>query len=171
MRWVEDVELSLLAVAPLWLSRRPHIDFRNLRNVKTPEAWPSVSTAILERSPQLAATCTQRASSGAQAVLDLVGGAVHRVGFEIPPFEPLAESGTGPPAELPGGRQCATHSDLKPRRVERRSEEEEWVGLAESRYARKQAAQTHPRFSEARKSYSPCRRGSGMEDEPDWECG
>jgi hypothetical protein len=34
------------------------------------------------------------------AALDRAGGAVHRVGFEIPPFEPLAESGIGPPAEL-----------------------------------------------------------------------
>ena len=51
-------------------------------------------------------------------MLDLVGGAVHGVGFEIPPFEPLAESGTEPPAELPGSRQCPTHLDLKSRWAE-----------------------------------------------------
>ncbi len=51
-------------------------------------------------------------------MLDVVGGAVHRVGFEIPPFGPLAESGTESPAELPGSRQCSTHSYLKSRWVE-----------------------------------------------------
>lgn len=73
MPWVEDLELSLLAIAPIRLSRWPHTAFRTSRNMKTPEAWPSGSAAILVQSPQLAATCTQRVSSGAQVVLDVVG--------------------------------------------------------------------------------------------------